>query len=513
MTAGQALPETDQKNSTVSSSPWRRILGLLRRALLLLTSPLREALIDFEGLSLSLRLMAILGYVSVFVLLALTLLLESFSDRLYFVSYSYETDDAIVTNQVPFLVLLVSGLSFALGWAYILTGATDCRRRVFLPLAALFALQLILFFPAGNGMCVWACAAPAFLVLLVGSHFFTQTKKFWRDYPLVEFALWFCVLLFFLGLFWFSRQSGETLASDFSGIFSVFGLINAPLWFFFGLGLIDVAIDIGRAVVTTLRKLFPGEFLRALTVFLILVRPVVALFIFTTNQQDTLLGDTLLLDSLLAPLPLLALTAGLALARRWTTRSATIILALSFASPVFMAFIVPAVRGGEVSDLLDVLLGGLGIFPPLLLFVLLMAHSVLSLGVSFAEKDGQYIPRSGRILLGFGFALLVTGFTIFSVNVRDVSGQLDQSFQEATDAFFGLGVISLGLPYLLWILWRRRDRLAGKEEDLEGVKPLLAGLSRVPGWVWVVLGVVMAVFLACFVCLIGLIFFNPPPPA
>jgi hypothetical protein len=381
-----------------------------------------------------------------------------------------------------------------------------------LPLAALFAFQLFLFLPDGNAMCVWACAAPAFLVLLVGSHFFTQTKKFWRDYPLVEFALWFCVLLFFLGLFWFSLQSSESLASGFVGTFSFFGLLNAPLWFFFGLGIIDMALDIGRAVVTTLRKIFPGEFLRAFTVFLILVRPTVALFIFATNQQDTLLGDTLLLDSLLATLPLLILTIGLALARRWTTRSATIVLALSFASPVFMAFIVPALQGGNVSDLLDVVLGGLGIFPPLLLFVLLMAHSVLSLGVSFAEKDGKYIPRSGRILLGFGLALLVTGLTIFFVNVRDADGQLDQSFQEATEAFFGLGVIFLGLPYLLWILWRRRDRLAGKEEDLKDVKPLLAGLSRVPGWVWVALGVVMAVFLACFVCLIGMTFFNNPPP-
>lgn len=492
---------------------WQRFLGLLRRVLLLLTSPLREALIDFEGLSLSLRLMAVLGYVSIFVLLALMLLLELFSDHLHLVSYSHETTDGnVITNQIPFPALIVSGLSFALGWAYILNGATDCRRRIFLPLAALFAFQLYLFFPAGGAMCVWGCAAPAFLVLLVGSHFFTQTKKFWRDYPLIEFVLWFCVMLFFVGLFWFSRQSDETLASGFSGIFSFFGLINAPLWFFFGLGLIDMALSIGRAVVITLRKLFPGEFLRAFTVFLILVRPVVALFVFTTDQQDTLLGDILLLDSLLATLPLLILTIGLALARRWTTRSATITLALSFASPVFMAFIVPALRGGDVSELLDLILGGLGIFPPLLLFVMLMTHSVLSLGVSFAEKDGQYIPRSGRILLGFGFALLVTGFTIFSVNVRDATGQLDQSFQEATDAFFSLGFIALGLPYLLWILWRRRDRLAGSEEDFEGVEPLLAGLSRVPGWVWVALGVVMAVFLACFVCLIGLIFFNNPPP-
>lgn len=490
----------------------RYLLRLLRRLIDLLLAPLREALIDLEGLSFSLRLLTVLGYVSVGGLLALTLAFELLAPQLRATTYSYTASSGEeVVKQVPGLVMLVGGLGFGLGWAYVLTGATDCRRRVLLPVAGLLAVQLFLILPAGNAMFAWCLTAPLFVGGVVAVYFFTRARRYWRDFPLVEFFVWFCALLFFGALFWVSHRSQEEAAGALSGLFSLFGLLNVPLWLAFGLGLVDMAVDLSGYVVTRLRRLFPGSFLRALTVFLILMRPAVALFIFAAEWEGTILSDALLLDAFLAAVPLLLLTVGLALAGRWHARSAATVLGLSIASPVFMLFMAPVVNGQDLSDLLQIILGKLGVFPPLLLFVLLMAHSVLSLGSSFADRDGRIMPRTGRVLLGFGFALLVTSFTIFSVNVRDASGALDQGFQTATDAFFGLGVLSLGPLYLLWILWKRRERLTGREADLAGVEPLFSWLERVPGRGWLVLAVVLPVLLACFVCLIGMFFLGPPP--
>lgn len=474
-----------------------------------LSMPLREALIDFDGLSLSLRILAILGYVSVFVLLVLTLLLDLFRNRLAMVTYTYGVEETI--RQIPFIVLVVSGFCFVLGWAYILTGATDSRRRVFLPIAGIFALQLFFFLPQNNAMFLWFCTAPALIVVLVGSHFFTRTRRFWRDFPLVEFFLWCCVLLFYVALFWFSRQSATDVARDIGGMVDFLSLLNVPLWIFFGLGIVDIAISVGRAIVTTLRRLFPGEILRALTVLLVLARPAIAIFVLALDQLDTILGGVFFLDAILSTLPLLALIIGAVLLRRWNTRNATTIMALSFASLVFILCMFPVLNEQEIYDPMGATLENLSILPPLLLFVALMAHSVLSLGSAFANTDGKIIPRSGRIPLSFGIALLVISLTIFCVNVRDAHGQLDATFQEATNAFFSLSVVILGLPYLIWIIWRRRDRLAGEEADFDGVEPVFAGLGRISGRVWLVVGIAVTVLLVCFLCLVSLIFSNLPP--
>ena len=492
-------------------SPPKRIFRLLRQLTDYLLAPLREALIDFNGLSLSLRILAVLGYASVAVLLAVTLLLDLLRDRLVVVTYTHPGVEVTV-QQIPFLVLVVSAFCFVLGWAYVLTGATDSGRRVFLPIAGLFAVQLFLFLPQGDaGMFMWFCAAPPLILGLIVAHFFTQSKRYCRDFPLVEFCLWFCVLLFFVALFWLSRQSTEHVAQTIGASFDILSLLNVPLWLFFGLATVDLAVSVGHGIVTTLRKLLPDPVLHALAVFLVLARPAIAIVTLALDQLDTILGGTLFLDAILSTLPLLALTIGAALLRRWNTRTATTIIALGIVSPVFILCVFPVLTGQEIFDPMGAALESVAVLPPLLIFVALMAHSVLSLGSAFANKDGQIIPRSGRVLLGFGFALLVIGLTVFSVNVRDAAGQLDQTFQEATDAFFGLSVFILGLPYLLWIVWRRRDRLVGSEAEFEGMQPVFAGLARISGRRWLVVGITAAVLLACIACLAGIFLFNPPP--
>ncbi len=158
----------------------------LKMAYDLYVVPLREAFIDFKGLSLSLRILAVLGYVAVFALLALTLLFDLFRNYLAMVTY-VPYGDQPAARQVPFVVMIACGLSIALGWAYVLTGATDCRRRVFFPIVALFVVQLIFLAPI-NILLLWCCTAPMLVAALVGAHFFTASKRYWRDFPIVEFV-------------------------------------------------------------------------------------------------------------------------------------------------------------------------------------------------------------------------------------------------------------------------------------------------------------------------------------
>jgi hypothetical protein len=62
--------------------------------------------------------------------------------------------------------------------------------------------------------------------------------------------------------------------------------------------------------------------------------------------------------------------------------------------------------------------------------------------------------------------LLVTGFTMFFVNARVVStGQPHESLQILIDVPFMLGIWFLGLPYLVWMLWKHRERLIGEQVD------------------------------------------------
>ncbi|MBN1953904.1 MAG: hypothetical protein JW900_02530 [Anaerolineae bacterium] len=492
----------------MSNHPLQKAFNLIPRVLRLFLLPFRDALIDFRGLSLSLKILALLGYLGVFVLLGLALLVELLYDNLPMTTYL--PTEEIGMRQIPFPVIVISGLSFALSWAYILTGATDCRRRVFVPLIALAFVQLFLFLPQGNVMVVWFCTAPPLVIGVVVTYFLTRGRRYWRDFPLVEFFFWLMAMLFYVLLFFFSYQTNDALADALHAVSSLFSMLTIPLWFFFGLAVVDMAVSVARGVVTTLRRLFPGEFLGALTVCLILIRPALALFAIAMNGLDTRLGQVFFLDALVTVLPLTMLMIVLALLRRWNARNMSIVLALSIVIPIFILGLMMTVEGQDISDPLGLALERLGLFPPLLLFVALMVYGVLGTVSSFANKEGTIVPRSGRILLGFGFVLLIISLTLFSVNVRDVaSGQLDPSFEQALDAFFGLSVFLLGLPYLAWIIWRRRDRLAGVEKELAGKEPLFAWLGKASGRIWLALGITATIFLSCVICLVSLIFGAP----
>ena len=115
------------------------------------------------------------------------------------------------------------------------------------------------------------------------------------------------------------------------------------------------------------------------------------------------------------------------------------------------------------------------------------------------------------MLLGLGAAILVISGTIFSVNIRDAAGELDQSFRTAVDAFFTIGVCFLGIPYLVWTAWKRRETLSGDDERLKDVVPLLSPLDKWVGRKMRIALTIAAILLALLICFIGMVCIEPLP--
>lgn len=144
---------------------------------------------------------------------------------------------------------------------------------------------------------------------------------------------------------------------------------------------------------------------------------------------------------------------------------ASILPALSLVLPVL---ILGWSQPFRETDLTTVVLSGAGVaanvLPAALLFVGLAAYDVLNFGADFANTDGRIMPRGGRVLMYFGTVLLVSSFILFTLNARVVNtGQPDDSLELFIDMPFVVGILFLGLPYLVWIVLRRRGRLVSEE--------------------------------------------------
>lgn len=502
----------------------KRAFAWLRELIVTLyIAPLRETLIDFSQLSLSLKILAWGGYAAVSLLLLMTLLFEIFGARLPMVHFTAFEGSELVSKHVPTLVMIVSSLGLTLAWAYIMTGATDCRRRIFLPVLAIFGAQLFFMIPfsgldsdsfvSGLRVLPFCGTAPLLLLAVFGFYMRTHRKKAWRDYPLIEFVGWIIISLYYLMGLWLIAADRKNVAEALVASFHIMTFVALPWWFLNGLALIHAALGLGHSLTILLRRLIPNSLLRILVLFIVLVHPTVMLFTTAFNTSPgnpSELFIALFTDAVLAT-PLILLMLGLMIARRWNTKNAVMLLTLSLALPFFSAGFVAAFSGRELLNPLEMTAEGADSLAPTLVFVLLMAYNVLSLGSAFANKDGESAPRSGRVLLGLGAAILIISGTIFSVNIRDAAGELDQSFRTAIDAFFTVGVFVLGIPYLVWTAWKRREILSGDNEKLKDVVPLLSPLDKWVGRKMRIALTVIAILLALLICFIGMLCIQPLP--
>ncbi len=472
---------------------------------------IREALVGFEGFSMGQRVLIIFGYLGVFAMLGLTLATEVLNERLVRITFEIGND----TKEIPLFVMIFSLIGLTTGWAFILTGGTDSRRRIFIPIALIFIVQFLLFMPinAGGAFLLAYGFGLLIAVVILFVYLATRGEAFWDRWPLLEFMLWLGVLGFMMTMFWFAENQ-EQRAYAMDANFSLLLLLTVIFWALAGLAVIDLSVRVAEIVIVVLRKVFPEEFLRVLTAALIIARPIltiIAFFIFGVVldvPSDSIPAGAILFDMLFI-IPLVLVMILTVVLRKWNTRNALTIMGLSFATPVMSLGIALSLFGGgrDVSDPLEMALAQTGILPDVIVFVGIMALSVLSVGASFSQSDGKYIPRSGRLMLGLGFALLVTTITYYGVNVREIAapGEGKVPLEEFVDIIFMLSAVFLGTPYLAWIVWRRREALIGADADFVDQQPIFGGLRRVTGPVWM-LGAVLAVIVpSCCLCLLTLV--------
>jgi hypothetical protein len=373
-------------------------------------------------------------------------------------SVEFQSDALSTTLQVPTLAMVFSALSLALGWAFVLTGASDCARRVFLPVAAIFLIQWILFAPAEG---VLAPLIGLGGILLIGTvawaHFFSHGSTRWRNLPLLEFVAWLALMLVAIAglLFGEGRQQA---AIDLETALSFPQVLTAPFWILLGLEAVDTAVKLAREIVLRLRRWISARWFGTLVILVLLIKPIIS-FALILNDGGWW-GIDLVVSLLLAGWALVLRLSG-----RLTVHAASILLALSLVLPVLTLGWSQPFRK---TDLTTVVLSGAGIvanvLPAALLFVGLATYDVLNFGADFANTNGRIMPRGGRVLMYFGTVLLVGSFILFFLNARVIAtGQPDDSLDLLIDIPFVVGILFLGLPYLAWIVLRRRRRLVSED--------------------------------------------------
>lgn len=391
----------------------------------LLHTALRERLVHTHDLPRGVWLLTLLGYVSVASLLMVQLFLELHTGKLPHVRF-HDVRGQLLSVPLPGMVF--STLAFVLGWALLLTGASDCRRRVFLPIVGVFVFHLLVLLPYADvsgyemegGTTLWGLLAVLLVGVPVALHFFTRRTRYWRDAPLLEFAAWLAVVLVFTALL-FGGDNLQLVAVHLYLTFYFLALFGGLYFFLSGLEVADFAVSTTGGIVTWLSYRLPGWVIHVLvipTTLALLFLLIVALFsagalLFgsgNTGAVYTTTGLVLLVLSLFCALPLLWGLRTL-LARRWSIWTTRTLLAYECAYFVFLAGIWLAAKTGK--DFTEAVLSAINAIPPGLLFVGLMTLNVLNFGVRFANTEGRIMPRTGRVTLYFGSALLMICFALF----------------------------------------------------------------------------------------------------
>ncbi len=474
--------------------------------------PLREAFIPMEGMPRGTRLLAWTGYAAIAGLLGITILSALPGISLGAVTFPMTMNDNQVTAYVPLLVVLAVLVGFLLGWAYLLSGATNSQPLIFLPFMLLFCVQLACLVPfnsqSSGWLLAWLCVILPLLFLTALLYLLTHKKAFWREYPLLEFGLWL-FLLGLCGLFLFlGRQSLFEMSASLHGIFSLLFLLLLPLWLLLGLSVVDLGLEVASRLVLALRRWLPLNALQALALFVLIARPAMLLLwilwdsIFQRGEPEpSLLANGIFVDAVLS-IPLLIVLLITVLSRRWDGYRAAKLLVLSLTVLVFSVGLTFSMGGIDLSNPLEITMQSVSVLPAVLVFVAMLVYNVLGLGTRFAHRDSRSLPRQGRVLLVFGLALLVTSLFVFMTNLRDEAGHSILKWEADFSNFFALGLMLLGLPYLIWIAWKRGERLVGGRAEFEAVAPRFAALLAVSNRRLTVLAVLCAFGFLVFVYLL-----------
>ena len=430
-----------------------------------MTSMLRKRVVDLRPLTPGLRVLVIFGYLCVVATLGAVLYMELFARSSGGIEYPYLEGGLVRT---PVEVMVVSSIALSLGWAFLLAGASDCRRRIFTPVALFFVIQWILFTPIENEWSFLLGFGGLIIVLgAVGAHFASACSAYWRELPIFEFAAWLTLML--ISVAWlFFLQSREETAIGLDLALSFPQILSIPFWFVLGLEAIDVGITLARYITVRLQRVLSGS--RKAILWLLVWLSVRAFAFFalvgTSGDGDTFIGFwgvTELLVSLALLSATLILTIPILLGRLGR-RTLVTLFTLSLSTPIATLGIPSALLPDldPIGGALTIIGIGVGVLPAALLFVGLATYDVMNFGIRFANVDGRVAPRTGRVLMYFGVVLLVTAYVMFYLNTEVVqTGETNESLNLFMDVPFMAGVIFLGIPYLIWVLIKRPNRFVG----------------------------------------------------
>lgn len=431
-----------------------------------ISSTLRKRVVDLRLLSPSMRVLIIFGYACVAAALGATLYLEFTVRGSGGVEYPY-TEGGLV--RTPVEVMVISSIALSLGWAFFLAGASDCRRRIFIPIGLLFAAQWILFSPIEGDWAILPGLGGLLLVLgAIGAHLVSSRSTYWRELPVLEFAAWLTLML--VSVLWlFLLQSREETAIGLDLALSFPQVLSIPFWLLLGVEATDIGITLARYVTVRLQRVLPGirRVSLALLGWLGIRAFAFSALVVASGEEDNFVGFwgvsellvslALLAAALVLTIPMLAGILG--------RRTIVTLLTLSLSTPIATLGMTTALLPNldPLGGALTAIGVGAGILPAALLFVGVAAYDVMNFGIRYANVDGRLMPRTGRVLMYFGAVLLVAAYVMFYLNTEVVrTGEPHESLSLLIDVPFMAGVVFLGVPYLLWVLIRRPDRFAGE---------------------------------------------------
>lgn len=511
-----------------STSARRRSLGgpgaldlgarALRRIVAVSLHGLRAGLVDTAGLPSGVRWLVRLGYALTGLCLVAALLLPpvlTLADRFDIFEYqtAFRGDFAgtVTLVLIPFgraadlmfgwipplpglgargllrarilepVVWLSTGALLA-GWAFLLTGASDCGRRVFLLVLGLFCWALVLYVWPLPERAVLIPALAALLLALGSLHALTRARGVWRDYPLAEFAVWLAIGAgVTTSLVWIGdTYDGKGLEALVSGLERTL-LLPAMLWLpvllLGGVEAVELGIGVGKALVSRFAARATD---RALQVLAVLAPVGVAGAWLAAGAAEALpFGELAPIRSMLDVLGLVifgvvgyappVMTLGWVLVRlarrRWDRSAALTALTLSIASLVLL--VTTVVAYGDEQDLVEwaivqVATMSESIGRSLSYFtvaVLLLAHNVATFGARYANREGRLLIRQGRALMHFGVLLIMLACGMFFSSHFIVAGGIQRRFEPVLVVGLLLGMLLVAPAYFVWTVARRSDRL------------------------------------------------------
>ena len=458
---------------------------------------LRSRRIHMLGLPRGVRVLVFVGYGSVLALLVATALIWYFWIR--------------TSGGVPLpvgLAIAFSSLWFVVGWAFVLTGASDSRPPVFLLIFALLSLQMYVLLGAIGPDPNAAYLVPVLLLAaaVTIAHQRSHRARYWRSLPLVEFVAWAMGLIGLLVVAWVfdtivtgAVPFAEALAG---ALFPLF-VLTFLFWIVSALTTVDLGVNLARAVVLGLSRRLPEDIFRALSVPLLLVSGIVWVVWTVAIWGDTnthwsrfWVGMNGLIT---VPLTLVLGVLLLASMRRWTLRAAATLLALSLALPIILlplALIFSETEGGRAS-------------PHILVTVGLLVYGLLNFGAAYVNAEGFYMPRTSRVLIYLGTVILTLSMTLVFFTQCGTEGnfcplEIQSGEPSPRSVWTGLGFVFLAPVYFAWLVWKHPGRLIGDEPGASQPQPSASsesyppGVHRYGGWVAFILGFVGGFFVQNF---------------